>query len=280
MIKKLGNYYWKDDVKCDVNDSYRFTSAPVYEVLRVMDGVPLFYDAHIRRLQHSLEIKDLEFNINDDTLLKPIMQWIHDHEILNLNVRIEIGLNGQHRETCVIMAVEPSYPDETLYREGVKVTLEPATRKNPHAKVLYTEYQEKMAQIRQERNAFEVLLEGENGKLTEGSRSNLFWIKADTVYSAKEEDVLLGISRMKLLEVIRLLNINFIERDIHRDEIQEFEAAFLSGTSIHLLPIARVDDHTYGSANHPLLLSLMKAFEDKVNASIQSMKERTTKWFL
>lgn len=279
MIEKLGNYYWKDDVKCDVNDSYRFTSAPVYEVLRVMDGVPLFYDAHIKRLRHSLIIKDLEFNIDDETLLKPIMQWIHDHEIMNFNIRIEIGLNGQHRETCVIMAVKPSYPEETVYREGVKVTLETITRKNPHAKVLYTEYQERVAQIRKDRNAFEVLLQGEDGKLTEGSRSNLFWIKGDTVYSAKGEDVLLGISRKKLLEAMGVLKLNLVERDIYLEEIDQFEAAFLSGTSIHLLPIAQIDDKLYASANHPLLISLMKAFEVKVSASIQSMKERTTKWF-
>lgn len=278
MVEKLGTYYWIDDVKTEVQESYRFTSAPVYEVIRIMEGVPLFYDAHIKRLIHSLELKKMNYQVDDNSLLKLIVKWAEDHNLKSFNVRIEIGLNSQYQEVCVIMGVKPHYPQKEVYLEGVHVVLGKWVRNNPHAKVLYSDYQDYIAQIKKSTNAFEVLLQDELGKLSEGSRSNLFWIKEDTIYSAKSEDVLLGISREVLLEVINEQRFIFVERDIYKEEIASFDAAFLSGTSIHLLPIASIDALKLASPQNKTFIKLMHAFEDKVDASIHSMKERILLW--
>lgn len=278
MVEKLGTYYWIDDVKTAVQESYRFTSAPVYEVIRVMEGVPLFFDAHINRLMQSLELKKMNYQVDDSSLLKLIVKWAEDHELTAFNVRIEIGLNSQYQEVCVIMGVKPYYPMKQVYLEGVHTVVGNWVRNNPHAKVLYNDYQEYIAQIKKSTMAFEVLLHDDFGKLSEGSRSNLFWIKDETLYSAKSEDVLLGISRDVLLEIVNVQKFNFVERDIYKEEISSFDAAFLSGTSIHLLPIASIDDLKFDSPQNKTLKKLMLAFEDKVDASIQSMKERILRW--
>lgn len=278
MIEKLGTYYWIDDVKTSVQESYRFTSAPVYEVIRVMEGVPLFYEAHIKRLMHSLELKKMSFEVDENALLKLIIKWAQEHDLASFNIRIEIGLNSQYQEVCVIMGVKPYYPPNPVYLEGVHTTVSKWVRNNPHAKVLYKDYQETISQIKNETQAFEVLLHDEFGKLSEGSRSNLFWIKDAGVYSAKSEDVLLGISREVLLEVIHEQKIPLVEKDIYVKDMISFDAAFLSGTSIHLLPIATVDDLIFNSSENKLLKSLMRAFEAKVKESIHSMKERILKW--
>lgn len=279
MIEKIGNYYWFDDVKTDINETFRFTSAPVYEVIRIMDGVPLFFDAHLNRLKHSLEMKSLTYDISEENILRPIIKWIADHELSDFNMRIEVGLNSQYKECVAIMAVKPQYPSLETYLKGIDVSLEEVVRKNPHAKVLYSDYQEKMATIRKVKHVFEVILHDDTGKISEGSRSNLFWIKEGKVFTAKSEEVLLGITRENLMAVLEELNIECVECDTYKKDIRTYEAAFLTGTSIHLMPIATIDTWALDSAKHPLLIQMMDAFSKRVEASIHNMKERTQLWF-
>lgn len=275
MIERIGSYMWVDDYKQPLDETFFFANAPVYEVIRVIEKTPLFFEAHMARLKASLAIKGLQFEVSDETVLKPALQWIADHNYVNFNLRIEIGLNGRHEETCIIMGIQGIYPDAEVYRSGVHVTLANIVRSNPHAKILFKEYQERVALIRNERRAFEVLLHDDTGKLSEGSRSNLFFISNDEILSPKGADVLLGISRQMLLKVSGEAGIPFREVDIYTASLDRFDAAFLSGTSIHLLPIATIDERVYPSAAHPLMCKLMTAFESRVRDDLEKMRRYT-----
>ena len=99
-----------------------------------------------------------------------------------------------------------------------------------------------------------------DGKVTEGSRSNLFFLKEGCIYSARDEDVLSGITRQKVVETINSMGIQNIQKDIPIEELSQFEAAFLTGTSIHILPIKSYEDVEF-DVDHPLLRELMGAFQ-------------------
>ncbi len=55
----------------------------------------------------------------------------------------------------------------------------------------------------QESKAYEALLVNEEGYITEGSRSNVFLIKDGVIYTPADRDVLLGITRAKVIDLIR-----------------------------------------------------------------------------
>ena len=147
------------------------------------------------------------------------------------------------------------------------------TRENPHAKIFRKDYAQTISKIRSDSQAFEVILVDEKACITEGSRSNLFFIKNDVVITAREDDVLLGISRLELCKLLLKLNIALEMRTIKETELAEFEACFLTGTSIKVLPIATIDTIHYASSTHPLVLKLIDAFDDALKKDIIKLKK-------
>ncbi|GKT16952.1 Aminotransferase class IV like protein, partial [Aduncisulcus paluster] len=106
--------------------------------------------------------------------------------------------------------VKSHYPDKSVYASGVQTEILKSERANPTAKIYHDTLIETVNVLREETGVFEVLLSDRNGCLTEGSRSNLFFVKGDCVYSAPEDDILHGITREKLKKVLRDESIDCI----------------------------------------------------------------------
>lgn len=238
-----------------------FIEPPVYEVIRIMDGVPLFLEGHMSRLFHSFELVGYEPPFDAKALYTQI-KWMIDHTgIKNNNIRLEVGKDASGAVQTVLFWVKSIYPPSFDYERGVLTITATEERPNPHAKVFRSDYAARISKLREETGAFEVILVKHDGIVTEGSRSNLFFIKDQKLYSASSEDVLMGITRQHLIELLRSLEIELVENDIEIDSLETFEACFLTGTSVHLLPIDRIDQRKYPSANHPLFIKLKEAFE-------------------
>lgn len=249
----------------------RFVTPPVYEVIRVVSGRPLFLHEHYERLVQSSIMSDIQISFAEADLLKYIDSLVERTGILNNNVRLEVGKTDENQISWVLFWVHSVYPDETVYKKGVKVVTYKAERENPHAKIYRSNFADTILELRKKHDAFEVLLVREDHVITEGSRSNLFFIKNDVIYSAKESDVLQGITRMKLIELMQQMGIKWIEMDILVSEIDQFEACFITGTSVHILPVSQINTVCYESAKHPLLLRLEHKFK---NIVLEDLKTR------
>jgi len=238
-----------------------FIEPPVYEVIRVMDGIPLFFEDHMTRLFHSFALVGYNPPFDARTLYTQIKQMIAHTGIRDNNIRLEVGRAPDSAIQSVLFWVKSIYPPVTDYEKGVETVTATEERPNPHAKVFRSDYAARISRLREETGAFEVILVTHDGIVTEGSRSNLFFIKDQKLYSASSEDVLMGITRQHLIEMVRSLGIELIEGDIDLNTLETFEACFLTGTSIHLLPVKCIDQRNYPSAHHPLFIKLKEAFE-------------------
>lgn len=76
-------------------------------------------------------------------------------------------------------------------------TLLKLERTDPNVKVLRTDYQKAVLAERKKQRAHEVLLVDQTDHVTEGSRSNLFIVKNNILYTSPAKNVLLGIVRKK-----------------------------------------------------------------------------------
>ena len=110
-----------------------------------------------------------------------------------------------------------------------------------------------------ENDLYEVLLVDRNGSITEGSRSNVFFIKNGEVYTAPSDKVLLGVTRSKVVEIIRDMGVTLHEEAPAAADIAEYQAAFISGTSPKVLPIASIGDVGF-NVNDPVLRSIMEKY--------------------
>lgn len=251
-----------------------FVSPPIYEVIRVINGTPLFLHEHFERMMLSAKLSGISINFSESDLLVCIASLVNKTGIKNNNVRLEVGKTENNQVTWVLFWVHSYYPEEDIYNQGVNTITYKAIRDNPHAKVFRSDFAKTILELRKKHDAYEILLVKQDDIITEGSRSNLFFIKNNVVYSAKESDVLQGITRLKLIDLMSLLNIEWIETDIKVDELKTFDACFISGTSIHLLPVAKINHICYTSAKHPLLLRLETEFNKIVRDNLENTMRR------
>jgi branched-chain amino acid aminotransferase len=117
-----------------------------------------------------------------------------------------------------------------------------------------------------EHSLYEVILVDKNGQITEGSRSNIFFIKDGEVYTSPLHQVLPGVTRGKIVEIIRSKGIAIHEEPINESDVKSFDAAFISGTSPKVLPISSIGDVTY-DVDEPLLRDIMNWYDQAFAAN-------------
>jgi len=245
---------------------------PIYEVIRIIDGVPLFFEDHIKRMFDSARIIDFKISRNEDDIRKDIKTLILKNKIDRLNVKlVNVDIDKMGR-VFLAYNIESFYPPQEYYIKGIHTTLFHHERENPNAKVLVSSFKEEVARVLKEKEAFEALLVNKSGYVLEGSRSNIFFVKGDKVYTAKASYVLLGITRKYIFDVCKKLNIKLVEESIHIDDLKNLDGAFMSGTSVNVLPISSIDNTTLNSVSNSLIKEISKAYVELVKNYILSHK--------
>ena len=227
----------------------------VYEVIRLSGGKPQFLTEHYERLEKSLAGMGIPVPFTCDVLETYIAGLVSEIGIEDHNIKVEVDVGGHS-----IMYLNPThYPSEKLYETGVRTGLFMGERKNPNIKMMDHELRDATDKAIRAGGLYEVLLVNRDGEITEGSRSNAFFIREGEVYTAPSDEVLLGVTRTMIIKIIENAGIPIHYCSVKKDGLKNFDAAFISGTSPKVLPIACIDDITY-DVNEPVLRYVMEQY--------------------
>lgn len=257
------NYFISNGSKYPSNqiNDFPISQPTIYEVIRVIDGVPLFLEEHLARLQASAAY----FNVDIGGIISNI--------VLDIRVLIKINNNPEKNIKLVVYNLEnitpdyilsfihSNYPTKAQYLLGVPTILFHAERDNPNAKIINNELRETINSKLKEENAYEALLVNNKGEITEGSRSNLFFVKEGKVYTASGEDVLIGITRKYIFRACNNLKLEVIEQPIPFSMLEYAEGAFITGTSPKVLPIARINEILIASVNSKIISDIINEYD-------------------
>lgn len=227
----------------------------VYEVIRIRDGSPLFLPEHYERLERSLASLGILPPFSYEELSANIDAMVRDGRIRNHNLKMEVDISGH----SVIYMSPTHYPAPALYESGVRTNLFWGERKNPNIKMMDRALRDATDNAIKSGGVFEVLLVDRNKNITEGSRSNVFFIKDDKVVTPPADQVLLGVTRSKVIDTIRDLGIELKEQPVEVDSLEEYDAAFLSGTSLEVLPISDIGN-IYFDVRNEVLRKIMAGY--------------------
>lgn len=255
-------------VTSNVRIFQRIEKPPIYEVIRVVDGIPLFLEDHLKRMRESARIIDYQIERADKEIEGDIRELILQNKIENLNVKLLCTDIEKLGQVFLIYFIKSFYPPEEYYEKGIHTILFHHKRENPNAKVQMISFREEVAKQLDEKKAFEALLVNEEGYIPEGSRSNMFFVKGDKIYTAPKGDVLLGITRKYILKVCEELNIKVVEENIHVEDLDKLDGAFMSGTSVNVLPIATIGDIELDSVNNRIIKAINKGYANKMERDI------------
>lgn len=259
----------------EFDNLYKDFFPSVYEVIRIIDRVPLFLEDHYTRFMNSLKLAsgNRNYDIKYVDIEKSINNLIKLNNISNYNIKIVVNNIGHDKNNEYYFFIKSIYPDKSLYDEGIKTFTYNAVRNNPNAKIINHDLRDTVNRLLKEKNCYEALLVNNNDEITEGSRSNMFFLKDKTVYTSPVGDVLPGITRQKIIKLLSENEIEFKEEPILENEIEIFDSAFMSGTSPKVLPISYINDIKFSIKNE-LLQKIMKIYDDKITSYIKSHKKQ------
>jgi len=248
------------------DNSLVYEGDSIYEVIRVIKGSPVFFSDHMERLATSVRLQKKKKLADADTLKKDIINLSKSEKKKEINLKIVFNYN-KGEENYLVYFIEPIYPTEEQYRNGVKGILFYAERKDPESKVINHKLRSSIFHKLILEGGYEAILVNENGVITEGSRSNIFFLKDDTLYTAPDNMILSGITRKHVLEICAANNITVRMVRLKASKLSDFEAAFMTGTSPMVLPFYTIDDVRF-KVQVPLIEKLRQLYFARAEESV------------
>ncbi|MCI2412046.1 MAG: hypothetical protein B2I18_00710 [Cuniculiplasma sp. C_DKE] len=93
----------------------------------------------------------------------------------------------------------------------------------------------------------EAILTSRDGYVAEGPGENIFIVKDGALLTpGRDSQILLGITRNTIIELMKENGMQVIERFIHREELYTADEAFFVGTAAEVTPILNIDGITIG----------------------------------
>ena len=248
------------------DNSLVYDGDSVYEVLRMVKGNPIFFTDHMERLATRVKLQRKEVLADVSALRKDILSLTRSDKKLEANLKIVFNYNNGATNYLVYF-IEPIYPSEDQYKRGVKGILFFAERKDPESKVINHKLRSSIYHKLILEEAYEAILVNENNLITEGSRSNIFFLKGEKLVTAPDTAILNGITRKHILEICNENKIIVEYGFVNVVEIGDYQAVFMTGTSPIVLPFYCIDKRFF-NVKLPLIEKLRKLYLEKAEASI------------
>ncbi len=251
-----------------------FRGESIYELIRIIDRIPLFWEDHIQRLYRTSEITGMSIWHDEKFLHKTVSELTRINAVDEGNIKMVFNFYRQENimdRNFLAYFVEPVYPSEEQCEKGVKGILFQACRVNPTAKVINRNLRLAVYKQLIEKGAYEALLIDREGRITEGSRSNIFLIREGRLITAPDSDVLAGIARKHVIETCLQENIPVTFEKVDSRELQSMDAVFMTGTSPKVLPFSAIENYSFDTSN-PVLLKIRNGYKKVIRNYIAQKK--------
>jgi branched-chain amino acid aminotransferase len=252
------NTFWIDKqfVKEDkafvsVNDLAILRGFGVFDFMRTYNRKPFYLKEHVDRFLNSAKYIGLEIPYTNEQICKIVNETMDKNPDLDeANVRIVFTGGESSNHVCpegkgkLIVYTTPrdACPD-WWYTRGAKVITVDVERYIPEAKSInYMNAVICNIKARKE-NAIEAIYVDREGRLLEGTTSNVFFFNKNKLITPKE-GILSGITRSVILNNLAKSYFAVEVRDVYRSELLSFDEMFLSASNKEIVPIVTVDNLT------------------------------------
>ena len=250
----------------------------VYEVIRTYGGKPFLLEQHIERLERSAKRIDLTipWTLEDwqreveNTLAKANSQEFYIRLIVTRGVgELSLDPSTCTLATCLILVKPfPSYPSE-YYTQGVKIILA-RTRRNLREslspEIKSGNYLNNVLAFMEAKQAGaqESIMLNSQGFLTEGTTSNIFFVRKKILFTPSlRSGILDGITRRMVLEIAQQEGIPTVETMAYPEELLEAEEVFITSTTKEIMPVKQVGSKEFPSPG-PITKKLRERFLQRV----------------
>jgi len=236
----------EDEANIPIIDKAYFFDFAVYTSIKVVKGKIFFPKYHVDRLFESAKIIGLNHQFSREEVLEWLKLTVEKNKLQNALLRVILIGDADENKNAKLYIIPfglTFYP-EKFYKRGVKVITFFGERFLPNCKSKSLLLNFLALREAQRRDALEALLVDKDGNIREGTRSNFFVIKDDTLVTPPKEKVLEGITKKIVLKVSKKY-FKIKEKDIPLKMIKEFDECFITSTSMNVMPIRQIDDFIF-----------------------------------
>jgi D-alanine transaminase len=251
-----GEYLPESDSKISIFDRGFLFADGVYEVTPVVNGKLVDYDAHIERLDRSLNELKMAWPCNKDELRTMHRELIKRNKLNEGIIYMQVTRGAADRmfnfpkditSSLVAFPQVMALVDNPNARTGVKVITTPDIRwlrRDIKSVMLLAPVLGKQAAY--EKGASEAWMV-EDGHVTEGTSSNAYIVKGNKVITRPLSNrILAGCTRRALRRLASEHNIEIEERLFTVEEAYASDEAFLTSASQFVMPITEIDGKRIG----------------------------------
>ena len=249
----------------------------VYESIEVVQGVAFHLEEHLVRLADSARMLDLHLPCRVDELVGWVCHLMAANGDSDSFLRVMVwgdARDGDESVVAILPQARPQYA-KAYYQVGAPAVTFEGCRFMPACKSLNT-----LVNYLARRKAVRAgVLEGilyADGQLTEGARSNLFVVRRGRLQTPPADRALSGITREVVLRLARAAGHDVTESPVYLADWDEFEECFLTSTSMHIVPVVRIDGRAIGQGQvGPMTRDLMERFSQYHTSYLASQRSGT-----
>ena len=229
----------------------------IYEVIIALNKKPFELDAHIERLKKN--ISKLKYSIDDQINFEEIVsEIISKNKNLNQVIYIQISrgtdqirdhIPGNNLSPTIFVSSHELKTDFSLSTGEKAILLEDFRWRKSQIKATSLLANVIYRSAAKDRDVFETIL-FENGFITEGAVSNVFCCTDNKIITPPlSENILPGITRKVILEVIQDISLEYEESKIPIESFLEAEEIWVTNSTKGIIPIIDLDGKKIGSGN-------------------------------
>jgi D-alanine transaminase len=246
----------------------------VYEVIRTYQGRPFKLEAHLARLHRSAEALNLRQPYSAEQWGRYVNEGLRLAGFPESKVYVQITRGVAPRDHAyppqlqptVVMTIRELHPlSSGVQTAGVDaMTVDDLRWGRCDIKSLNLLPNVLARQQAKQAGVFEAILV-RNGDVTEGSVSNVMVVQDRTLITAPEGPLILsGVTREIVLAIARGEGLDLRESYPSRQQLYAAAEVFLTGTTVELLPVVRIDGKVIGAGQPgPVTRSLAKRFAEQ-----------------
>ena len=269
-----GEFLPQEAIQFSINDVGILRGYGIFDFFRVINQVPVFMEDNLRRFEQSARIMGMNLPYSREKIAS-VIQELADINAFETGYIKMVMTGGETSDgfspgkpNLAILNHPLVSPSETLFTKGVSLMTYDYTRDFPEAKSIHYAMAVRLQKYWKPAGHEDVLYHT-GGKVSEVSRSNVFFFKGNRLIT-NEEGVLMGVTRKKVL-MLAEVDYEIVIRDFTLDELLAADEVFMTSTNKEVMPIVRLDDKVIangkpGTKTKALLAGYRSYVEDYVNA--------------
>ncbi len=269
-----GEWFPPQEARISVFDRGFLYGDGIYEVIPFYKGKSFLLEEHLNRLKYCLE--QIQLDVNVDNIPELAHEALKRSGLSTEDSAVYIQITrGAHPRTHFI----PENTDPSIFMYAFPARLEGFASRSwqvilsedlrwHRCDIKSTSWMANaMANTRSHELGLDETILYRNEVITEGSHSSIFFIRDQEIFTHPEgPEILSGITRAFVIDLLAELNIPVIERPFKLEELAEADEVFCTGTTTQVMQVNEMwHDGTqvfYTPSKGAILKKLQKAFLD------------------